>query len=428
MVLQAEVASEEVALGIDEICRLGARRMLAFALEAEVDAYIAEHSGDLDERGHRLVVRNGHAEPRVVKTAAGAIDVHAPRVDDRRVKDESGERQRFRSSILLPWCRRSPQVSAALPLLYLHGLSSGDFVPALTEFFGEGSGLSGPVVTRLTKSWADEHLAFSTRSLADADYVYIWVDGIHFKVRLGDDRQLCCLVIIGVRADGRKELVAITDGYRESKDSWALLLRDCKARGMRAPVLAVGDGALGFWAAVREVFPETKEQRCWFHAASNVLDALPKSVQPAAKRAIAEIRDAEDKAHAKAAIVAFTDEFATKWPKAAQKLSENEDELLAFYDFPAEHWVHPEDDQPDRVELLDGAAPLQGHQGGRVTSGRPGDGLQAAQNRRGGLAQRQRPSPRRPRAGRRCVPPRASRRAPGRGSGRRDRTTAGRRA
>ena len=338
-VVAEKAASEEPAFGIDEICREGARRMLAVALEAEVDAYVAEHLEDRDERGHRLVVRNGRAEPRTVKTVAGAIEVEAPRVDDKRVDDESGERQRFHSSILLPWCRRSPQVSAVLPLLYLHGLSTGDFVPALSEFFGESAGLSGPVVARLTRTWQTEQEAFASRSLAEVDYVYIWVDGIHFNVRLGEDR-LCCLVIVGVRSDGRKELVAITDGYRESTESWASLLRDCKHRGMRAPVLAVGDGALGFWAAVRDVFPETTEQRCWFHVSANVLNALPKSVQPAARRALAEIRDAEDKAHAEAAIKAFADEFAAKWPKAVTKITDKPEALLAFYDMPAEHWIH----------------------------------------------------------------------------------------
>jgi transposase-like protein len=313
--------------------------MLAVALEAEVDAYVAAHTEELDDQGRRLVVRNGHAERRSVKTVAGAVGVQAPRVNDKRVDDETGERMRFRSSILLPWCRRSPQVSEVLPLLYLHGLSTGDFVPALAEFFGDSAGLSSPVIARLSSTWQGEHKAFSSRSLADVDYVYIWVDGIHFNVRLGEDR-LCCLVVVGVRADGRKELVAISDGYRESTESWASLLRDCKRRGMRAPVLAVGDGALGFWAAVRDVFPETIEQRCWFHVTANVMNALPKSVQPAARRALAEIRDAEDKAHAQSAVKAFAEEYATKWPKAVDKITDKTEALLAFYDLPAEHWVH----------------------------------------------------------------------------------------
>jgi transposase-like protein len=329
----------DLALGIDDICREGARRMLAVALEAEVDAYVAARSGELDADGHRLVVRNGHAEKRKVTTVAGAIEVEAPRVNDKRVDQETGERAKFRSSILTPWCRRSPQVSEVLPLLYLHGLSTGDFVPALSEFFGSGAGLSGPVVNRLTTSWQSEHDAFSKRSLKESDYVYIWVDGVHFKVRLGEDR-LCCLVVVGVRPDGRKELVAIQDGYRESTESWAALLRNLKRRGMKAPVLAVGDGALGFWAAVRDVYPETKEQRCWFHVEGNVLNCLPKSVMPAARRALAQIRDAEDKAHAENAVKAFADEFQAKWPKAVAKIAGNASELLAFYDLPAEHWVH----------------------------------------------------------------------------------------
>jgi putative transposase len=336
-VVAEKAAGEEFALGIDELCREGARRMLAVALEAEVDAYIAEHADERDEKNHRLVVRNGRAEPRKVKTVAGAVEVTAPRVNDKRVDDVTGERRRFSSSILLPWCRRSPQVSAVLPLLYLHGLSTGDFVPALAEFFGDGAGLSGPVVARLTTTWQNEHAAFAKRSLAEVDYVYIWVDGIHFNVRLGEER-LCCLVVVGVRADGTKELVAITDGYRESTESWASLLRDLKRRGMRPPVLAVG--ALGFWAAVRDVFPETNEQRCWFHVSANVLNALPKSVQSSARRALKEIRDAEDKAHAEAAIQAFADEFAAKWPKAVEKITSKPEALLAFYDLPAEHWIH----------------------------------------------------------------------------------------
>jgi transposase-like protein len=223
--------------------------------------------------------------------------------------------------------------------MYLHGMSSGDFAPALAEFFGPGGGFSASVITRLTKSWQDEHERFMKRSLANTDYVYLFVDGVHFKVRL-EEARLCCLVIVGVRADGHKELVAIADGFRESTDAWGDLLRDAKRRGMRAPVLAIGDGALGFWAALREVFPETREQRCWVHAAANILNALPKSAQPAARRALAEIRDAEDRAHAEAAVKVFETLYGKKWPKAVDKLTDKTDELLAFFDFPAEHWVH----------------------------------------------------------------------------------------
>jgi len=226
-----------------------------------------------------------------------------------------------------------------LPLMYLHGMSSGDFAPALGEFFGSDAGLSASVITRLTKSWQDEREQFANRSLADVDFVYCWADGVHFNVRLEEER-LCCLVIVGVRADGTKEFVAIADGYRESAGSWADLLRDCKRRGMRAPVVMVGDGALGMWSALRDVFPETREQRCWVHAAANVLSALPKSVHPAVRRALAEIRDAEDRAHAETAIKAFADEFGTKWPKAVAKITDKPDALLCLFDFPAEHWIH----------------------------------------------------------------------------------------
>ncbi len=338
-------AGEELAVSLDEICREGARRMLAAALELEADEYIAALEDQLDEVGRRLVVRNGHARPRTITTAAGAIEIQAPRVNDRRVDSDTGERAQFKSAIVPPWCRKSPKVSEVLPLLYLHGLSTGDFAPALTEFFGSAAGLSPSVITRLTTQWQAEQRAFMERSLADRDYVYCWVDGVHFNVRLEEDR-LCCLVIVGVRLDGTKELVAIKDGYRESSGSWADLLRDLKRRGMRAPVVAVGDGALGFWAALRDVWPETREQRDWVHKMANILDVLPKSAQPTAKKMLAEVRDAEDRDHAVAAARAFDDEFRTKWPKAADKLRDDLDRLLTFYDFPAEHWLHLKTSNP----------------------------------------------------------------------------------
>jgi putative transposase len=324
---------------LDEIVREGARRMLTAALEAEVDAYLAELADQRDERGRRLVIRNGHAEPRQVTTAAGAVTVRAPRVNDKRVDPVTGERKRFSSAILPPWCRRSPKVAEVLPLLYLHGLSSGDFAPALESFLGSAAGLSPATITRLTVQWQDEAKAFNDRDLSCVDYVYLWVDGIHVNVRL-EEEKLCVLVMIGVRADGRKELVALTDGYRESTGSWADLLRDVKRRGMRAPVLAVGDGALGFWAALREVFPEAREQRCWFHKMGNVLSALPKSAHPGAKRALAEIYNAEDRDHATRAAKAFEAAYGAKFSRAAAKITDDLDVLLTFYDYPAEHWVH----------------------------------------------------------------------------------------
>jgi transposase-like protein len=323
---------------IDEIVRDGARRMLAAALEAEVAAYLAAHADQLDEQGRRLVVRNGHAKPRQVLTSAGAVPVAAPRVNDKRV-DETGERRRFASAILPAWCRKSPQISEVLPLLYLHGLSSQDFVPALEQFLGTSSGLSAATVTRLTAQWQDEARAFADRDLSGVDYVYVWADGVHLNVRL-DEAKLCLLVLIGVRVDGRKELIALAEGYRESAGSWADLLRDCARRGMRAPVLAVGDGALGFWSALREVFPDTREQRCWFHKIANVLAALPKSAHPGAKKALAEIWNAEDREHARRAVAAFKLGYGAKFGTAVAKVTDDLDELLAFYDFPAEHWVH----------------------------------------------------------------------------------------
>jgi putative transposase len=338
-VITDEPSHAKLACDLDELVREGARRMLAAALEAEVDAYLAAHHEWTDERGHRLVRRNGHAQPRQVTTAAGQVEVVRPRVDDRRVDPGTGQRVQFHSVILPRWCRRSPKVTEVLPLLYLHGLSSLDFVPALERFFGAAAGLSASVVTRLTAQWQAEREAFLARNLDDRDYVYCWADGIHFNLRLEDGR-LCCLVIVGVRADGTKELVAVADGERESADAWAELLRDLRRRGMGAPVVMVGDGALGLWRALREVFPATREQRCWVHKVANVLNALPKGVQAGARRALNEIIQAEDRAHAERAIEALVTDYGAKWPKAVAKVVDDRDALLAFFDYPAEHWLH----------------------------------------------------------------------------------------
>lgn len=337
-VVNDEPTNAETGSILDQIVLEGAQRMLAAALETEVDAYVSALRGERDESGRALVVRNGHAQARTITTGAGRIEVRTPRVNDQRV-DTGGERCRFRSVILPPWARKSPKVVEVLPLMYLHGMSTGDFAPALAEFFGSAAGLSASVITRLTTQWQAEQRTFAERRLDDCDYVYMWADGIHFNVRLEEDR-LCCLVIVGVRADGTKELVAIADGYRESTESWADLLRDLKRRGMRAPVLAVGDGALGFWGGLREVFPATVGQRCWVHKMANVLNALPKSAQPTARKMVAEIRDAEDRDHALRAVDRFAAEFTAKWPKAVAKIVDDLEPLLAFYDFPAEHWVH----------------------------------------------------------------------------------------
>jgi transposase-like protein len=332
-------AGEAESSLIDQIVREGARRMLAAALQAEVNAYIEQFADLRDENGRRLVVRNGTAETRTVLTSAGAVEVTAPRVNDKRTDPDTGARQRFSSAILPPWARKTPQVSDVLPLLYLHGLSSGDFVPALGQFLGSSAGLSSSVITKLTETWKAEAAAFAQRDLAGTDYVYVWADGIHLNIRL-DEEKLCLLVLIGVRIDGRKELIALAPGYRESSESWSDLMRDCVRRGMRAPVLAAGDGALGFWSALRDVFPETKEQRCWFHKIANILGALPKSAHPSAKKALAEIWNAENKGKAKSAAKKFAALFGAKFPKAAAKVTDDLDQLLAFYDFPAEHWIH----------------------------------------------------------------------------------------
>src|ERR671910_1262268 len=339
-VIADDAAQAELRLDLDELFREGARRMLAVALEAEVDAYIAGYAEQVDERGHRLVRRNGHAPARTIASGVGQVEVARPRVDDRRVDPATGRRARFQSVILPRWVRRSPKVAAVLPLLYLHGLSSQDFVPALEELLGSAAGLSASVITRLCAQWQAEREAFGQRDLSEVDYVYCWADGVHFSIRLGDQGRLCCLVIVGVRADGRKELVAVADGTRESTDDWAELLRDLRRRGMRAPVVMVGDGALGLWRALREVFPETREQRCLVHKAANVLSALPKSVHAGACKALNEIIMAEDLEHARAAIEAFAADYGVKWPKAVAKVTDDQDALLTFFDYPAEHWVH----------------------------------------------------------------------------------------
>jgi putative transposase len=239
-----------------------------------------------------------------------------------------------------PYMRRSPKVTEVLPLLYLHRLSSGDFVPALQEFFGTQAGLSSATITRLSERWHTERESFLERDLSGRDYVYIWVDGIHTGVRLGENDRLCYLVMVGARLDGEKELVAIEDGYRESTESWAELLRDLKKCGMKAPEMALGDGALGFWSAIRDVFPETRHQRDWVHKSSSVLDSLPKSMHGRAKGAIKEITCAENKTETIKAIEEFASEFGVKWPKAVSKIVEDKEALLTFYEFPGEHWRH----------------------------------------------------------------------------------------
>lgn len=333
-VLEGPFAGQQ-STDLDELAREGARRMLMTALDAEVTEYVTRHGGERDERGHARVVRNGRAQPRKVTVGSGTLEVRAPRVDDRR------EGQKFTSRILPPYMRRSPKVSEVLPILYLRGLSTGDFRPALEALLGEdAAGLSAANISRLLGVWEEEYEAFRKRDLSEVDYVYVWVDGIHVNVRLGEQDRLCLLVMLGARPDGRKELIAIEDGFRESTESWAMVLRDLDRRGMRAPELAIGDGALGFWAALRDVWPQTREQRDWVHRVANVLDKFPKRLQPRAKELLWEIREAPTREAAEKEMDRFETQFGAKYPKAVASLRRDHALLLTFYDFPAEHWKH----------------------------------------------------------------------------------------
>jgi putative transposase len=325
----------QVVQSLDELAREGARRMIADALQLEVEVYTQKLRHLRDANGHALVVRNGKARPRRVSLGAGIIEIAAPRVDDRRSD------HRFTSKILPPYMRRSPRLNEALPVLYLRGLSTGDFEEALSALLGaEAAGFSPSTITRLTSTWQEERESWQRRPLTGKEYVYIWADGVYFNVRLGEDKQLACLVLVGVLPDGTKEVIALEDGYRESTASWLSLLRDLKQRGMLAPKLAIGDGALGFWAALRQVYPETQEQRCWVHKIANVLDKLPKRMQPRAKDLLHEIMRAPDRQSALEDIERFSQEYQAKYPKAVETLTKDQDELLTFFDFPAEHWIH----------------------------------------------------------------------------------------
>lgn len=335
--LDDDVVAKARGVDLDELCRVAAREMIAVALEAERRAYLEAHVGEVDAAGKRLVVGNGYAREREITTAAGRVEIKAPRVDDRRVDHA------FSSAILPPYMRRSPKVTEVLPLLYLRGMSTGDFAPALEGFFGSAAGLSASTVQRLTEAWRAEHDRWSRRDLSVIDYVYVWADGVYVNVRLPDadgaQDRLCLLVIVGVRPDGTKELVAVADGHREDTESWLDVLRDLRDRGMTGPELAVGDGALGFWGALRQVFPATREQRCWVHRTANVLSALPKRLHADAKAGLAKIYTADTRAAAVDAAAAFAEQFASH-PKATAKITDHLDVLLAFYDFPEEHWKH----------------------------------------------------------------------------------------
>jgi putative transposase len=324
---------------IDDILREGARRALQAAIEREVDDYVQRNRPHVDEAGHRLVVRNGHHPARKIQSGNGAIEVHQPRVNDKRV-DEQGQRIRFTSKILPPYLRKTKAIEELVPWLYLKGISSSDFPEALSCLGHDGSGLSATTIVRMKELWQGEYENFCRRELCAKRYVYLWADGIYFNIRLTDERP-CVLVLIGATEDGTKELIAMIDGQRESEQSWLELLLDAKARGLKeSPMLATGDGALGFWKALKQVYPGIRTQRCWVHKTLNVLDKLARGQQVSAKNMLHEIWMAATKDDALKALGKFAATYQAKYPKAVECLLKDQEELLAFYDFPAEHWQH----------------------------------------------------------------------------------------
>jgi transposase-like protein len=330
-----EVVAEDPLM---EILRTGAKRLLTWALEAEVDEFLKKHENIRDLSGKRMITRNGHLPPRTIQTGIGDIEVKVPRAADRR---KEGPKLRFTSSILPPYLKRTKSIEELLPWLYLKGISTGDFSEALSALLGKNApGLSASTISRLKDAWSEELKEWQQRSLKGKEYVYVWVDGIHFGARMEDASQ-CMLVVIGATKDGDKELLAIVDGYRESEQSWLETLNDLKRRGLKtAPKLAIGDGALGFWKALPQVFGETRWQRCWMHKSGNVLDKLPKHIQGRAKQNLHEIWMAETKAEAEKAFAHFIESYEAKYPKATECLAKDREVLLTFYDFPAEHWTH----------------------------------------------------------------------------------------
>ena len=332
-----QVEQSEVGLSLEDLIRRGARELIQKAIEVEVQQLLADFEKVKTLGGRQAVVRNGYLPAREVLTAVGKVEVRVP-----KVRDRSGQGLKFNSALVPPYVRRSKRVSAALPWLYLKGISTGDMREALTVLLGEeASGLSANVVSRLKAEWATEYGSWMTRDLSGSRYVYWWADGVHTSLRAEDDDRQCLLVIIGVTLDGKKELLTIGDGFRESRESWLELLRDLKNRGLDlGPRLAVGDGALGFWGALCEIYPETRHQRCWVHKTANILNALPKSIQAKAKAALHEIWMAPTRAAAVNAYNHFVQTYKAKYPKAVDKLIRDQDALLALYDFPAEHWIH----------------------------------------------------------------------------------------
>jgi putative transposase len=321
---------------LTDLLRNGARALIQQAIEAELQAFLSEYAKVTDLRGRQTVVRNGYLPEREIVTGVGNVAVKVP-----KVRDRSGGGIKFNSSLVPPYVRKAKRVEAALPWLYLRGISTGDMQEALSVLLGdEAKGLSPAVVSRLKAQWAEDYQVWNQRDLAQERYVYVWADGIYSTLR-GENDRLCLLVLIGVNEQGEKRLLALSDGYREAKASWLSVVQDLQARGLQeAPKLAIGDGALGFWAALNEAWPATRQQRCWVHKTANVLAALPDSVQGKAKAGLREIWMAETRVQAEKALAAFQRDFEAKYPKAANLLEKDREALLAFYDFPAEHWLH----------------------------------------------------------------------------------------
>lgn len=325
---------------LDEIVRLGAQELLTTALEVEVNLFVERYQYMIDDQMRRKVVKHGHHNTRKIMTGAGQVQVRVPRVDDRVL--DAQEEPRFISRIVPPYLRKTKNMEELLPVLYLKGISTGDFQEALEKILGKDVvGLSAQTIVRLKQVWQEEYAEWNKRDLSKAEYVYWWVDGIHCNVRLGDDKRVCILVIIGATKDGHKEIVAVAQGYREDKESWASVLRDLIRRGLKSgPRLAVGDGALGFWAALRDVMPQVDTQLCWVHKMGNVLSKLPDSLQIKTKQMLNEIFMAPTQMDANVAFDIFIEEFDAKYPKAVDSLRNHRQELMTFYNYPAEHWCH----------------------------------------------------------------------------------------
>ena len=330
--LEKPVENEDL---LTAMLRQGAKNLISRAVQAELAEFLAQYQDVVDDQGRRSVVRNGYQPAREIMTGIGPVDIKVP-----KTRDKSGQGIHFRSDLLPPYIKRSKSLETVLPWLYLKGISTGDFSEALASLLGEDAkGISAGTISRLKQAWIQEHDVWRQRDLSGQRYVYIWADGIYFNIR-GDEARQCILVIIGVTAQGNKEFLAIDDGYRESAQSWKEVLENLKSRGMNQPKLAIGDGALGFWKALQEVFGETRAQRCWVHKMNNILNKMPKGIQGKAKQHLQDIWMAEVKADAEAAFDVFLKTYQNKYPKACECLEKDREQMLAFYDFPAEHWVH----------------------------------------------------------------------------------------